>query len=260
MRLFLTLWGASLRSRMQYKGNFLFSSFSYGMIMLLDFLLLAAILYRFDHILGWTIAEVGLLYSISTISMSLYRLLAPEIHNFDTYLIQGDFDTLLIRPVSPLTLLLTRNLDLSRLGGIVQGIGVLCLSLALMWGVRDLQGLLLYLPITLLSGTAILFSLGLITATLAFWSERTRDFQSFTLYAPSNAASYPMSVYTGWIKWLFFTILPVAYMGYVPVAYLLHKGGSWHGLWLSPLIALLSILIALHIWHIGIRHYRSTGS
>ncbi|PTM53277.1 ABC transporter permease [Desmospora activa] len=260
MKLFFTLWGASLRSRMQYKGNFLFSSFTYGLIMAVDFLMLAAILLRFDDVMGWTIYEVGYLYGIASASMSLYRLLAPEIHEFERYMVEGEFDSLLIRPVPPLTLLLTRNLELSRIGGVVQGIAILVLSLHGLAATTHWLPALLYLPVAFISGLIISFALGLITATLAFWTQRIKDFQAFTLYAPNNAASYPMSIYPGWLKWILFTVLPVAFIAYVPALYLLDKGGTWHNLWVSPAVAGVFLWISLRFWRFGIRYYHSTGS
>lgn len=260
IKLFFTLWGASLRSRMQYKGNFLFSTWAYALIMAIDFLMLSAILLRFDDVRGWTLFEVGYLYGIASASLSLYRLLAPEIHEFERYMVEGEFDSLLIRPVSPLTLLLTRNLELSRIGGVLQGWAILGISL---YGLSDTAHwlpALLYLPIAFASGLGISFALGLITATLAFWTQRIKDFQAFTLYAPNSAANYPMSVYPGWLRWILFTVLPVAFIAYVPALALLDKGGSWHLLWISPLVAATFVWLSLRFWQFGIRHYHSTGS
>ncbi|PTX58875.1 ABC-2 type transport system permease protein [Melghirimyces profundicolus] len=260
MKLYFTLVGASIRARMQYKFNFLFSTFSYGLIMVTDFLMLAAILLRFDDIRGWSIYEVGVLYGISSASMSLYRVVAAEIHDFERYMVEGEFDSLLIRPVSPLTLLLSRNLDLNRIGGVVQGLSILGISLSHLTALPTFFWLLWYLPVALGTGLIISVSLGLMTATLAFWTHRIREFQVFTLYAPTNAANYPVSIYPGWLKWIFFTVLPVAFMNYLPATFLLQKGGEWYLLVVSPMAALLFAGVAFSFWRFGIRHYHSTGS
>jgi ABC-2 type transport system permease protein len=261
MDLYFKLLTGSLRSRMQYKMNFLVSSFSYGMIMAVDFILLAAILKRFDHVQGWHLYEVGLLYGISSSAISLYRVFGAEIHNFERYMVEGEFDSLLIRPVSPLTLLLTKNMDLSRIGGAAQGFIILVISLA---GINleksEMALLMLYLPISIVSGVVICFSLGLLTATIAFWTQRIKDFQSFTLYAPFNAANYPMNIYPGWLKIIFFTVIPVGFMNYIPILYLLNKGGSIWNLGWPPAVALVFLCLALQFWNFGIKHYHSTGS
>ncbi|MBA4495322.1 ABC transporter permease [Paenactinomyces guangxiensis] len=261
MKMYWTLLTASIRSRMQYKINFLLSAAANGLIMVIDFVLLAAILLRFDNILGWSIYEIGVLYGISSVSISAYRLIAPEIHNFDKYMIDGEFDSLLIRPVSPLTLLISKNLDFSRLGGMVQGGLILLISFSrLSLSPPDLLLLVLYTPIALLSGFLISFALGLMTATIAFWTQRVKDFQSFTLYAPFNAANYPISIYPGWLKIIFFTVLPVGFMNYLPATFLLHKGGDLWDLVISPVFAVLFVVLSLKFWRFGIQFYHSTGS
>lgn len=259
--LYRLLIAASIRSKMQYKLNFITSAVTTGMIMVLDFVILSAILYRFHDVVGWNIYEVGILYGISSASISLYRLFAPEINDFEKYIVQGEFDQLLIRPVSPLLLLLTRNLDLSRIGGLVQGLSVLGISLAgLAVEGKELIWLLLFSPVAILSGGVIYFSIGLATAALTFWTHQMRDLLAFTIYAPANAANYPIGLYPNWLKWLFFSALPIAYMNYLPMLTLLGKGGSWHYPLVTPLAAAGALYVSRQLWHFGIRHYHSTGS
>ncbi|MDR7071867.1 ABC transporter permease [Fictibacillus barbaricus] len=261
MNLFIKLVSGSIRSQMQYKINFLVSSLSYALIMAVDFILLAAILHRFDNVKGWNLYEVGLLYGISSVAITLYRVFGVEIHNFEKYMIEGEFDSLLIRPVSPLSLLLTKNLDLSRIGGTVQGVLILAISIiGLSLKDFDMFLLLVYLPISIFSGLIICFSLGLLTATIAFWTQRIKDFQVFTLYAPFNAANYPMNIYPGWLKLIFFTVIPVGFMNYTPILFLLNKGGTVWNLALPPAVALVFLFLTLRFWQFGIRHYHSTGS
>lgn len=259
--LYNKLIAASIRAQMQYKMNFITSAATTGIIMVLDFLILSAILYRFDDITGWNIYEVGILYGISSAAISLYRLFAPEIHDFERYVISGELDQLLIRPVSPLLLLLTRNLDLSRLGGVVQGLSVLTISLiGLHAQGKDMLTLLLFTPVAIVSGSVIYFSISLSTAASSFWTQQIKDLQTFTIYAPANASNYPIGLYPGWLKWLFFSFIPIAFMNYLPMLALLGKGGSWYYPILTPLVAGIALYFSHCFWRWGIRHYHSTGS
>jgi ABC-2 type transport system permease protein len=255
------LFRAALRARLQYKLDFCLSAVANAIIMAVDYVLLAAILIKFRDVKGWTLAEVGLLYGCSTISFSIYRMISPELHNFEKYLIQGELDQLLIRPVSPLMLLLARDIDLSRIGGIVQGWLILLYSLFhLSLPPLSLLLLCLYLPIILLSGFLISGALGLATATIGFWTQKIKDFQALTLYAPFNAANFPLSIYPGWLKGILFSILPVGFMNYLPLTALLHKGGQLITLFLSPLCAIGCLALAVTFWNQGIKNYHSTGS
>lgn len=246
---------------MEYKFSFLSSTLLMMVLQALDFLLVAAILLKFDHIKGWNLYEVGYLYAISMMVLSLYRTLANEFHTFEKYTVHGEFDQLLTRPVSPLLILFSRSLYLHQIGGFLQGVLILWVSL---WGMQEagqpVGAALLYLPVSLAAGALIVFSLGLSTATIAFWTVRINEFLPFTVYAPLNASSYPMHIYPGWLKGLLFSVLPVAFISYVPALYLFGKGGAWWHLLLPPLVGIAAVWLALRFWRFGISRYHSTGS
>ncbi|MGO0061786.1 ABC transporter permease [Brevibacillus fluminis] len=251
----------NIRSQLQYKGNFIMTACANASLSVLDFLLLGAVLARFDHVKGWSLYEIGVLYGIISCAMSLYRTMSAEIHEFEKYIIQGEFDQLLVRPMPPLFLLLTKRVDLGKVGGLLQGIVVLVVSLAGLSRQGAAIGLLIaYVPVAILLGFVMMFSISLITATTAFWTSQVKDLQAFTLYAPSNAANYPISLYPNWLKLVFLGLLPVGFINYIPALYLLDKGGSWYHLLLSPIVVIGYLLVALWFWRFGIKHYHSTGS
>ena len=121
LRMYLRLITASLRAQMQYKFDFIVSTLFDGLLQSVDFALLAAIMLRFPEIGGWNIYEIGILYGMAWIAMSLYRTLAPELHNFEEHIIQGTFDGMLIRPWPAVMVLLSRNIEPMRLGGAILG-------------------------------------------------------------------------------------------------------------------------------------------
>jgi ABC-2 type transport system permease protein len=259
--LYRKLLAASIRAQMQYKLNFTATAVTTAILSSIDFLILSAILHRFDHVKGWNLYEVGILYGLASIAVSLYRMLAPEIHDFERYIVFGELDQLLTRPVSPLLLLLTRNLELSRIGGVVQGLFILIVSLGGLAGQGRVTWLLLaYLPIALLTGLMIFFAIGLATATTAFWTGQLKELQTFTIFAPATAANFPISLYPGWLKLLFYSVVPVAFLNYVPMLFLLDKGGAWPLLLVAPLVGGVFCWLSIRFWQFGIRHYHSTGS
>lgn len=91
-------------------------------------------------------------------------------------MLQGELDQLLIRPLSLLALLLTRNLELGRIGGIVQGLAVFGVAVAGLHAQgKPVWDVVLYAPVALLAGSSIFFALSLATATLCFWTHQTKD-------------------------------------------------------------------------------------
>lgn len=261
LRVYGRLAVASLRAKMQYKWDFLVNTFLYAALTMADFLMLAAILLRFKRIGGWDIYEVGLLYGMSWIAMALYRTFAPELHDFDRYIVHGEFDALLVRPWPTLLTLLGRDFQPHRLGAALQGTVILGISARHLLGEGTLDHFgLSYVLLGSVLGTLIPFSLSLITAALAFWVVRTGDLQTFTMYAPITASQYPLTIYPRWLKALLTSVLPVGFINFIPVQYLLGKGGGPWSLIVSPVVASGFAFVAYAFWRIGERHYHSTGS
>lgn len=258
--LYYRLVKASIHSVMQYKFSFLVSLVFNLAITIADFLVVLAILYHFRAMDGWNIYQIGVLYGINSIALSFYRAFACELHQFQDYIVHGTFDGILLRPWHTLLVLLSRSVQLFRLGGAVQGLIVLIVAMRALGGVGEL-GLLgcIYIVLLPLTGALIYMAIGMATSSIAFWTGRIRELQTFTVYAPSYAAFYPMSIYPNWLQIVLY-VLPVSFIGYVPLRYLLGLGGSaWH--LVTPILASIAALkVSLACWHAGERAYHSTGS
>lgn len=259
--LYLQSVRAALRAKMQYKTDFVVGALFYGLLTVADFLMLAAILTRFPRVGGWDVYEVGLLYGMSWIAMGLYRTFASELHDFERYLIRGEFDGLLLRPWPTLLTLLGRNVEPARLGAVLQGAVILGISAKrlLQTGTLDAFGLV-YVVAASIVGTLIPFGLSLITAAVGFWVIRIDELTVFTMYAPVTASQYPLTVYPRWLRALLTSVLPVGFINFVPVQYLLGKSADPRVLWLSPLVAIGFCVLGYVVWRIGERHYHSTGT
>lgn len=261
LRSYLLLAGASLRARMQYKFNFIATTLGYALITLMDFLIVAAILYRFRVIAGWDMYEVALLTGAASASYGLYRAIGTELETFERYLITGEFDSVMTRPWPTLLTLLTRGVDFTRLGATIQGYAVLTLSAGALTGRGELAGWQVgYLYLLPLTGAVILGSLALAAASAGFWITRIEDLLIFSVNAPYTAACYPLEIYPGWLRGLLFGALPTAFIAYVPARYLLGRGGHWAHLLLPPAAAGAAALAAYAFWRRGERQYQSAGN
>lgn len=261
LRTILTLAGAGVRSRMQYRFNFAVSNLLYGLLVLGDFLMVLAIMYRYEWIAGWRLAEVALLSGTATASFGLFRSLGSELDTFDKYLVQGEFDNLLIRPWPTLLTLLTRGVDLGRLGPTAAGLTVILWAAANLAASGELPGWgMLYLALLPVTGAVILGAICLAACAAGFWITRVEELIIFAVNAPNTAGQYPLEIYPGWLRGLLLGLLPAGYISYVPVRYLLGKGGAWWHLLLPAAVALAAAWLAYRFWRAGERRYQSTGS
>ena len=64
--LYLKLIGARIRAQMQYKVSFWMDLVGFGLITGMEFAVIAILFGRFHSIGGWSIAEVALLYGLTS--------------------------------------------------------------------------------------------------------------------------------------------------------------------------------------------------
>lgn len=261
IRAYRILAATSLKSALQYRFSFIANFFGVGAYMVADFLVLAAIIIRFGTIGGWNPWEVAVLYGMTSSALGLFRAIGSEIHDFDKYLVNGELDALLTRPWDPLFVLLTRRLDVNRLGAPAQGLAVAAIGVVHLVGAGAISLFdAALIPLFILNGVLVYAGISVATATIGFWTTRIDDLQPVTIYAPSTAASYPLVIFPGWLRGLLTTLLPVALTNYIPLTCLLHKGAPWYVLPGSVAAAAVFLWLVWRFWRIGLKHYNSTGS
>ncbi|MDP9363959.1 MAG: ABC transporter permease [Chloroflexota bacterium] len=257
------LAGARLRAELQYRASFALQTVGNFLVQLAE---LAALLILFRHVEtlgGWTAGEVAFLYGLSGLSFGIAHTLASGFSAFSQLIVRGGFDRLLVRPVGAMLQVLAEDIQLRRLGQAIQGGAALVVAARLV-DVEWTAGRALYLPIVLLSATLLFAALFALEATLCFWTtEATEIINAFT-YGGSDVAQYPLHIFDTGLRRFFLFVVPVGFVVYAPALYLLDKpdplGLPTFTRFVAPAAALLFACLAGAAWHLGVRHYRSTGT
>lgn len=254
---------ARVRGQMQYRASFvmqLFSSFAGAVFELIALLIVFG---RFTTLGGWTVGEVAFLYALSSISFGTQEMLTAGFDDFSVMILQGEFDRVLVRPVTPFTQVLAADFQLRRLGRVAQGVVALVIALThthVAWTV----GKLLYFPVVIASGVMLFAGITVLGATLTFWTlQRTEVINVFT-YGGTFMSSYPISIYPQWMRRAVTFLIPLAFVSYYPGLYFLDRPDplGLPGLmrFLAPLVSVCFFAIAWRVWEWGVRQYQSTGS
>ncbi|MGI8855522.1 MAG: ABC transporter permease [Thermomicrobiales bacterium] len=261
--LYLRFIGARIRSQMQYKVSFVLDVVSRFLVNGLELASIFILFNRFSSLDGWSVGEIAFLYGLVTVSFALHEVVAQSFEDFSLTVKQGDFDRILLRPITPLVQVLASDFQLKRLGRVLTGVVSLALGLARVHITWTL-GKVLYFPVVILSGVLLFAAIDLIGATLCFWTvERSEAMNVFT-YGGVFMSSYPIQIYQAWIRRTFTFIIPIAFVAYYPGLYFLGRTDPL-GLprllsFLTPLVTLAFCAVALWFWEWGTRHYQSTGS
>lgn len=261
--LFKAYVSVRLRSQHQYRLSFYLRMVAATATAALDFIVILVIFEQLPTLGGWSLWEVAFLYGTSFLPFKLADLFVGNVERLSEYIKSGAFDSVLIRPVSPLKLLILSDVELTRIGGAVQGLFVLILALtkaSIDWDVLRV----LEVPVMVASGFVIYCCIWVMGHATAFWLTEMREvFNSFT-YGGSFMAQFPLDIFAGWMKRLFAFVIPVAFVNYFPASFILGKADTF-GLppfaqLLSPLVAIGMLGLTHLVWKMGLRHYRSTGS
>lgn len=254
---------ARIRSEWQYRTSFVLFLLSQAMVATLEFAGIAVIYTNIDALGGWSIAEVAVLVGLNGVAFGLADVFASPVELAAFHIRQGSFDTFLIRPVSPLLQLLGSEFELRRVGLIVQPTIVLAIGLQLVQ-VHWRPASVLLLVIAIASGAVIFGAIWVLTSSIAFWTVETQELANSFTYGGRTLGNYPIDVFGAWLRRIVTFAVPIAFVGYLPAAWLLDKPLPF-GLppiigWGSPAVALLLVVITRAVWKFAIRHYRSTGS
>ena len=263
LKLYFLLAGAYVRSRLQYRLSF--GIMCIGIVASEACLvgLLGALFAKFRTVNGWTWAEVVFLYGLGNLAYSLMRIFGSQLDDFDRYIVRGELDTVLTKPVPSLFYILASRVELIHLSRALTSVAIFVVAFHLTH-IRWTLSVALFTLITILSGTVIMFALMLISATAALWTTKSGKLTDLLITATKEAATFPISIYPLAVRLLLTFILPAAFVTYYPAQRLLQKG-EFLGMpelfqFGAPVVALVMLCLSYLFWRSGIRRYHSTGS
>jgi ABC-2 type transport system permease protein len=253
----------SLRGQMQYRASFVMLSFGHFLATGIEFIAIAALFDRFKHIVGWQLPEIALLYAIVNTAFSFADAMSRGFDMFGNMVKGGDFDRLLLRPRSTALQLAGQEFTLRRVGRLSQGFIVFIWAnqhLHITWSPEKIALCIL----AIIGGICFFYALMVMQATVAFWTTESLELMNTLTYGGVQTAQYPLSVYRAWFRKFFTYVVPLASVSYFPGLALLDRTDPFGSPvilhYISPFIGIAFLIIALQIWKIGVRHYRSTGS
>jgi ABC-2 type transport system permease protein len=263
--LYRRLVAIQARSQMQYRLSFFLDVVAAALITTLGFGSLAMVLQRFENLGGWTLGEVAFLYGIVEASFGTMDMLFSGFDPpyFGQLVRRGTLDQILLRPTSVFVQVLGARLILRRVGRILQGLAVLVIALALNnihWTVFKV----LYLPAVMVSQVCFFGGLFIIGAAITFWTVESIEVVNILTYGGNEMIAYPMHIYQEWMRRFFTFIVPAIFLNYAPALYFLDKPDplglpAWTA-FLSPVVGVGTLAVALVCWRFGLRHYQSTGT
>ena len=258
----LTMWGASLRSELQYRANFVILTVMGVVWQCTGFAFIWVVLSRFHAVAGWTLGEVAFLYGLRLTMHALMGTLTGELFALEWKVRQGEFDRYLVRPVPPLLQIMCQRVVVSIFGDLIGGL-VLFVAASTLVTIDWSPSALLYLVLALLGGALVELALRLLFSALAFRFLSANAFMGLIDTLFSNFGNYPLKIFGSVLEFLLTFGLPLAFMAYFPATVLLGRTGELrvspifaYG---APLAGVVWLTLAVLVFHHEMRYYQSSG-
>jgi len=258
LRIFIGLFKVSAIAELEYRLNFVVKIATdviwYGAQIVLFEILFS----HTKNISGWTIESTRVFMGILFMVDSLFMLfIENNLSQLSAKVRQGDLDLILVKPVSSQFMLSLQKMSPSYICNLLLVLGWLTWSLSLMPQPVPWERLLVLL-ISVPCAVAITYSLRLFFAATAIIFTHSENI-NYVWYQLYRLGMRPDSIYPRWLRYLVWTIIPVAFIGSIPARLVIETPNL--GLILASIgVASLALFLSTRYWRFTLRFYSSASS
>lgn len=247
------------KSRLVYKTDFILGATSQSISMAVSLAFLTLVFTNITNLQGWNFNEMLFLAGFGGTVLFTQNMFLFNITRLgDDYILSGDFDRFLLRPLNPLFQVYADDVHDNNLPKIIANIALMIYA-GIQIGLTFSLVEVLYTALSILSGILVIASIYLSFSTTAFWTGTSRN-ALWLFFRISNFRKYPLGIYSIPVQAVLVTLVPIAFASYFPASFLLGKEGFENWKMITPLAGPVFYLIAYRFWNFGLSRYSSTGS
>lgn len=198
---------------------------------------------------GWNFQDMAFMFAIMNTGFGIYALCGYGVQMIPSYIENGSLDNFLLSPRNTLFMVASSYSAFANWGDILTGIIMYLFSGYFGW-----QGFILFLICTL-CGTLLLFGFSLLLHSLAFRADNIERLLHNILLAFLTFTSQPASIFQGWYKIMFLTVIPAGFISLYPVS--LVKNFSWTDLSVLLFATAFFLATGITLFYSGLRKYSS---
>lgn len=259
LRIYLLYFSQYLKSRLIYKTDFVLGATGQLVNMAVSLAFLTLIFTQINALQGWSFNEMLFLAGFGGLVVFTHNVFMFNIYRLgDDYILTGDFDRFLVRPLSPLFQIYADDIRDNNMPKVVANIALIIYA-AVQLGLTVTFTKLVYGFASFVSGVMVVAAVYLLFATTAFWTGTSRN-AIWLLFRISDFRKYPFDIFGLAIQVMLVTLVPLAFASFFPAAFLLDKPGFEFWKMVTPFVGPLFLFVAWKYWRFGLSRYSSTGS
>lgn len=247
------------KSRLVYRTDFLLGALGQTVSVAVSLAFLTLVFTQIESIQGWTFNEMLFLAGFGGTVVFTNNIFLFNIYRLgEEYILTGDFDRFLLRPLNPLFQIYADDIRDNNLPKVIANIALMVYAGSKIGLTLSLTEIF-YLFGSYISGVLVIASVYLLLSTTAFWTGTSRS-SMWMFFRVSNFRKYPLEVFGTVIQAILVTLIPLAFASFFPVSYVLGKPGFELAKTVTPIIGPVFFSLAYLFWRYGLGKYSSTGS
>jgi ABC-2 type transport system permease protein len=204
---------------------------------------------RVPELRGWRLGDVQVLFGIVAAGFGVTVTLAGGVRHLGRFIDEGELDTLLTQPKPVLLHALGLRLQASGFGDLLSGIGFIVWSGQVSWRAVPL------VIVAVITSAVVLLACGIVFQSVAFWAGNVETAARQLWELLITFALYPEPLFGGVLRLVLFTLLPAAFVGYVPARLAHHPSPPLAAMAIGA--AAVYLLVAAAVFERGLRRYAS---
>ena len=218
---------------------------------------------QFGEINGWNYGQLAVLYGLSVISHALSMIFFVQGWFMGAYVIEGEFDRFLTRPLSVLYQFFFTQINIFGITDLIPGILVFIYGCYKIHFVASI-GNILCIIIMLIGATFIRGGIYILLGTSSFFTRSVNDFGQYTQEIFDKTTMYPISMYPESLQFILTYIIPIGWVSFYPVSSMLSVDDSRFGFiqasGITLIVGIIVMVVAGLFFNYGLKKYESAGN
>lgn len=203
-----------------------------------------------DNIGGYQLNDVILLWGIASGTYAICFIFFGGCFHLPNLIMGGKIDAYLIQPKNTLLSILSSKSKISAIGDLIYAYIMLFI-----YGF-SIKSFLLF-TLFIITGGIIITAMGTIFGSLAFYITKADTVSNSIMSMILSFDTYPDGIFKGAVKVLFYTIIPIGFIAYMPLNII--KSFNIISFIIIMLVATLFTILAFIIFYKGLKRYSSSN-
>lgn len=258
IKLYLKFFSIQVKTLLEYKKSFIFSITGQIISSFFSILSIYFLFRKFGNIEGFTFNNVLICFIVSYVGFSFAECFFRGFDQFDKMISNGEFDRILTRPRGLVFQVLASKIEFEKLGKLIAAFVALAVLFCTNSELLRIDKIVTI--IFMILGTIIIYaSLFIMNGGICFFTTQSLEIMNIFTDGARDLTQYPLSIFHKYVRNFFTYIMPLAFVNYFPLLYVIDKVQNKIYM-ISPIVSILFIIPCYIVWKVGVKKYKSTGS